>query len=312
MKNLLISLNCVTPVFVYLAVGYIACQREIIPKEVFPQINILSFHALLPMLVISNIYSADYSKAFSPRLMLFGLLGTLALFILGYFLIPFVTKDVRLQGAYLQNSFRSNIGIISITLAELLMDADGLASATITIAAMIPLYNVLAVLSFTVYQKRGMNMKSSLVSIAKNPIIIATVVGLLMVVCRIRLPESVEQSISVLGKTGSTMALLTLGAGFNFSGLKAHRRRVFFGVLTRIIIVPAVAISCALLLQFRGNDLASVLLIFAAPLATTGFTMAQVYDADAETTGQIVVVSTLLSCLTFFIGIFLLKELAFI
>lgn len=65
---------------------------------------------------------------------------------------------------------------------------------------------------------------------------------------------------------------------------------------------------CAVALNFRGNDLTAIFLMFSSPLATTGFTMAQVYDADAETTGQIVIASTLLSCLTFFLGIFLLKE----
>lgn len=308
MENLLISLNCVAPVFIYLVCGYYARQRRIVPQSVFPQINTLSVHVLLPMLVINNIYNADYSKAVSPRLLMFSVFGTLAFFILGYILIPFVTKDVRLQGAYLQNSFRSNIGIIAITLAELLMDADGLAAATIAIAMMIPIYNVLAVLSFEVYRNRGIHLKGSLLSILKNPIIIATMIGLLLVVFRISLPASVRQSIAFLGKTGSTLALLTLGASFDFSNLRANRRRVVFGTLTRLVIVPALAMLCAVALNFRGNDLTAIFLMFSSPLATTGFTMAQVYDADAETTGQIVIASTLLSCLTFFLGIFLLKE----
>lgn len=309
MDNLIVSLNCVTPVFIYLLAGCFSKRWNIIPGAVYPQLNILSFHILLPMIAFYNIYCADYSTAFSPKLVLFAVLGTLLEFCLAFLLIPLVTTDVRIKGAYLQNSFRSNIGIISIALATLLLDAAHLASITIAIAILIPIYNILAVLSFEIYRHKKLDIKKVLRGIIKNPVIIGTLAGLSFAILRVPIPSSCLHAINVLGQTGATLSLMVLGARFEVSALKKNQRRVFFGVATRLLILPFTAIFCAFLFGFRGGDLASVLLIFAAPLATTGYTMAQVYDADAELTGQIVVISTMLCCLTFLIGIFSMKQL---
>jgi len=68
----------------------------------------------------------------------------------------------------------------------------------------------------------------------------------------------------------------------------------------------------ALAIGLRGNDLSIVLLCAASSLATTAFPMAIARDSDYELTGQIVVTTSFLCCITLFVWIFVLKQLGLI
>ena len=47
MENLIVAVNCVIPVFICLAVGYIAKMRRVIPEGTYPYINRFSFTVYL-------------------------------------------------------------------------------------------------------------------------------------------------------------------------------------------------------------------------------------------------------------------------
>ena len=70
-----------------------------------------------------------------------------------------------------------------------------------------------------------------------------------------------------------------------------------------------ITVGCAVFFGFRGDELAVILLCGATPVATTAFSMAQVYNSDYELTGQLVVTTSLMSCPTLFVWIFALKQL---
>ena len=59
MENLIVAVNCVIPVFICLAVGYIAKMRGVIPEGTYPYINRFSFTVLLSVQMFHNVYSAE-------------------------------------------------------------------------------------------------------------------------------------------------------------------------------------------------------------------------------------------------------------
>jgi predicted permease len=76
----------------------------------------------------------------------------------------------------------------------------------------------------------------------------------------------------------------------------------------RLVIVPAFALTVGILLGFRDVALVTLIAIFAAPCAVSSYTMAQQMDSDAELAGNTVIFSSLLSCFTMFMWIFMLKN----
>ncbi len=309
MENLIVAVNCVIPVFICLAVGYIAKMRRVIPEGTYPYINRFSFTVLLSVQMFHNVYSAEFNRAFSPRLIAYLLGATLFIYITAGLIFRHAVKDPRRRGAYWQDAYRTNVAIVGIALMEVLSDANGVALMTIAVSILVPLYNVLAVIALELCSGRKVSIGTALRNVLKNPLIIGAVSGILVRFIGLRLPSAVESAVASLGKAGMTMALLTLGASFDFSEVGKNLRRLLFGNIMRLIIVPLITVGCAVFFGFRGDELAVILLCGATPVATTAFSMAQVYNSDYELTGQLVVTTSLMSCPTLFVWIFALKQL---
>ena len=309
MENLIVAVNCVIPVFICLAVGYIAKMRRVIPEGTYPYINRFSFTVLLSVQMFHNVYSAEFNRAFSPRLIAYLLGATLFIYITAGLIFRHAVKDPRTRGAYWQDAYRTKVAIVGIALMEVLSDANGVALMTIAVSILVPLYNVLAVIALELCSGRKVSIGTALRNVLKNPLIIGAVSGILVRFIGLRLPSAVESAVASLGKAGMTMALLTLGASFDFSEVGKNLRRLLFGNIMRLIIVPLITVGCAVFFGFRGDELAVILLCGATPVATTAFSMAQVYNSDYELTGQLVVTTSLMSCPTLFVWIFALKQL---
>lgn len=309
MENLIISINCVAPIFIYMLVGWYAESRKVVPQEVFSQISRLAFSVLLPFNLFHNIYGQDLRSAFSLRMTLYLVLINILVFTVGSLVLFRTVADGRRRGVYIQNLYRSNIAVIGISLAQPLMDAHGLAAMSIVIAVIVPIYNITATIALELCRGSGVSIKGLLVSIAKNPLVFGSVMGIIFALLGIRLPSCVETAIAGLGKTGSIIILVALGATFNFSSVRKNAGLLTFLTALRLVILPAVTILPALLLGYRGSDLAAILICVGAPLATTAYSMGLVYDSDYELAGQLVVTTSLLCCLTLFLWIFLFKQL---
>ena len=217
MENLIVAVNCVIPVFICLAVGYIAKMRRVIPEGTYPYINRFSFTVLLSVQMFHNVYSAEFNRAFSPRLIAYLLGATLFIYITAGLIFRHAVKDPRTRGAYWQDAYRTNVAIVGIALMEVLSDANGVALMTIAVSILVPLYNVLAVIALELCSGRKVSIGTALRNVLKNPLIIGAGSGILVRFIGLRLPSAVESAVASLGKTGMTMALLTLGASFDFS-----------------------------------------------------------------------------------------------
>ena len=68
-------------------------------------------------------------------------------------------------------------------------------------------------------------------------------------------------------------------------------------------------ITLAVLLGFRGEALACLLVTFGSPVAVSSFAMAQQMDGDATLAGHAVIISSVFCLVTLFIQIFILSSL---
>ena len=280
-----------------------------VPKEFFDRLSTLCFQVLLPFMLFDNIYAADLSVSFDPKLLLFLGFGVLGWFALGYALFYFLIPDHRMRGTYIQCCFRSNIGVVGVAMARSMMDDAGVATVTIAVALLAPLYNVLAVVALETCRGGKVDLKHTFGSIAKNNIVRSCLLGILFLLLEIPVPSAIMKGIGSVGDAGSVMTMVALGASLRFDGMRANLKKVAAGNLLRLVIAPLAFTSAAVLLGFRGNALGAVLLTSASPMASTSYAMALACDSDHELTGQIVVTTSFFCCLTLFLWIFLFKQM---
>lgn len=308
MENLIIAFNCILPMFLTMCVGFAIHRSGLASKETFDQLSTASFYTLLPCLMFHSLYSADLSAAVQPGVLLFLTAFLSGWFVLHYGLCTAFISDPRRRGAYIQNSFRSNIVIVAFSLGRTMMDSAGMGALSVASSLMVPLFNVMAVVTLETCRGGRVNWKKTLTGILTNPLILACALGILFLAFDIRLPGAVESAVSSLGTAGSVCTLLALGASIQLSGLRKNFHHLVRCTFIRLVLTPVCALTLAVLLNFRGNELLIILLCTATPFVSTAYPMALACDSDHELTGQAIVVTSMLCCLTLFLWIFLLME----
>lgn len=305
----MISANAVLPMCLIMALGYGTRRLGWIRREEISAINKIAFRIFLPCLLYYNVYCSDLSGSFDPLLMAYAVGGVLLTFglSLGYTLLT--EKLPERRGVMIQGMFRSNYVIMGIPVAAALLGADQLGTVSILIAVVVPLFNMLSVVVLEVFRGQKPKPLHILGQIAKNPLVIGSVLGILTLAAGIRLPHILEQTIQNISAIASPLQLFLLGAFFQFSGLKTYRRELVTVSAAKLIVSPGLFLGLGALLGFRGVAFVSLIGIFASPTAVNSFTMAQQMGGDAELAGDIVVTTSAVSILTMFLWIFLFKSL---
>lgn len=305
----MISANAVLPMCLVMALGYGTRRLGWIRREEISAINKIAFRIFLPCLLYYNVYCSDLSGSFDPLLMAYAVGGVLLTFglSLGYTLLT--EKLPERRGVMIQGMFRSNYVIMGIPVATALLGSDQLGTVSILIAVVVPLFNMLAVVVLEVFRGQKPKPLHILGQIAKNPLVIGSVLGILTLAAGIRLPHILEQTIQSISAIASPLQLFLLGAFFQFSGLKTYRRELVTVSAAKLIVSPGLFLGLGALLGFHGVAFVSLIGIFASPTAVNSFTMAQQMGGDAELAGDIVVTTSAVSILTMFLWVFLFKSL---
>lgn len=309
LNSFLLSLNAIVSIFVMMAVGYGAKRMLQLDKDSVRRFNSLVFHTLLPLMLFNNIYKSNIRGGVSARCLGLALAVLLALFLLTWLLVKRVEPANDQRGVMIQASFRSNFLLLGMPLIQELCPGADLATVSVMLAIVVPCFNVLAVITLETFSRKQIDVKKILLGIAKNPLIIASALGILANLSDLPLPDCLANPISQLGASASPVALLLLGAQFEFHDVRLHRRNLAICTALRLVVFPGVALPLAALAGLRGSEFAVLISMFATPTAVSSFGMAAQMGGNPELAASAVTLTTLLSSGTMFLWIFLFKSL---
>lgn len=299
MESFVVCLNAVLPIFLLMAAGYAARCFHLLDRADVEKINRIVFRAFMPVMVFYNLYSSDLSSAMRGSLLGYAVIGVFAEYLLslGYALL-FVKEHSR-RGVVIQGLYRSNFVIIGLPIAESLVGGD-LGPVAMLLAVVIPIFNILAVITLAVFNGKKPGLKEVVLDILKNPLIIGSVAGIAALLAGLRLPVPLEKVVSQMSGATSPVLLFLLGAFFQFKGMRSHMRELAAVCAGRLVVFPALFLGLAVAIGFRGVELVSLTGVFASSTAIASFTMAQQMDGDAELAGDIVVWTSALCSFTLF------------
>jgi hypothetical protein len=309
MENLIVALNAVLPMFLMIGVGCLARHWHMISDDAVRQANALCFKVFMSLLLFYNVYCSDLKSAFNGRLVAYCMVGILLEFLLGLPLILRIEQSPPARGVMLQAFFRTNFVLLGLPITQTLFGKDSMGEVTLLSAFFVPAINILSVVALEMFRGGKPSPRKIVGGVAGNPLVRGALVGVLFSLLGLRLPGVVESAVSSIAGATTPLALVLLGASLDFSKFKNSIRNAAICVVERLVAAPALFIGIAVLLGFRGVALGGVMIAFAAPVAVASFTMAVQMDGDADLAGQIVLLTTGLSCFTLFGWIFLLKTL---
>lgn len=325
MNPFLFSLNAILPIILLVLLGYFLGRAGLINLSSAKLLNKLVFHIFLPTLLFLNIYKIENIGGVDFFYIGYAMLVVFLIFLAEIPLVRVITKRPEQRGVLLQASFRSNYALIGIPLAGALFGEEGTIISSALMAFVIILFNMLAVVSLSLFSggKHKPEPVKMLLGILKNPLIIASSAGIVCLGFRalfenagveFRLSDlsPLMVALEYLSEVATPLALIALGAQFEFSALKKSGAPLVFGTLVRTVAVPALGLGIAYFLfrsRLDGAHFAAFVALFATPVAVSSVPMAQEMGGDTELAGQLVVSTTLLSAVTIFVASTVFKSL---
>jgi predicted permease len=276
------------PDFLLILVGFVICRGTALDRRFWDAAVRLVYFLLFPVLLFTSILKSPLKPAEALEL---GLAGVAMLAVgiavaLGIGRWPGV--DARLHASGAQVAYRFN-SYIALALAERLYGAQGLAWMALLMALSIPICNVAAV--WPLARHGGQSYGREL---ARNPLIISTVLGLVGNVAGLSLPEAVTTTLQRIGLAALPIGLMAVGAGLTLGGLKAGPGLATSLLATRHALLPAVAIGLVLALRLPPEQRSIVVLFASMPTAASAYVLAARMGGDGSFVAGLVTVSTVL------------------
>ncbi len=328
LKIFYFACNAILPIVLLVLVGYFLRKIKLLNDEFLNIGNKLVFKVLLPCLLFFNIafIEKDAFNRMNWNLMLYAFISILALFFIGIIIVKLFVKDNKQKGVVLQCLFRSNYALIGIPLCEFLATGtDGKGLASIMAALSVPLFNMLAVIALSIFDKQEGNkidFKKMLKKIITNPLIVGVFVGLIFLAFRQGIiAMGVNFSMDIIEENflykalvniknmATPLALIVLGGKFQFQAIKRLAPQIILGTSLRTIFVPALCLVVAYFLGFRENEFPVLVALFSTPVAVSSVPMAQEMNQDGELAGQFVVWTSITSIFSLFIIVMILASI---
>lgn len=311
MENLLLSFNTVMPMFLIMLVGYALRSCGVINAVTVSQMNKMLMRSLVPVMMFYNIYSSERGELAQPRLLIFCVLGVLGMYALSFAIGMLTETEGARRGVVIQALYRGNMMAMAVPLAESLLGEGNQGPLAVCLAIVIPMFNVLAVVTLELFNHGKPDPRAILKGIATNGLIWGCVAGIVFYGLNIPLPVFVREAVEKMADASSPMILLVLGASFQFGTVGANLRSIAVCVVGRLVLMPAILVGVGIAMGFRDVELICILSVSACPVAAMGYTMAEQMGGDTDLAAGGIVFTSLFSCITLFLWVFVLKQLQF-
>lgn len=315
MNNFIFSLNVTAPVFLIMVLGWALKQKGMLNDNFVTVANKFNFSVTLPFMVFRDLAAVDIYGTFDLKYVLFCAIASSICFWAIWGLTKLFLKDKTMRGAFVQASFRSSAAVMGLAFIDNIYGSS--AMGPMMIIGAVPLYNIYSVIVLTFEgeqngEKDTSKIKQAAVNIAKNPIIIAILLGIIAALLKLDFPVMVDKTIDNVAKMATPLALVAMGAGFKGKAALAKMSSTLVAAFIKLIAQAAIFIPIAAKMGFDGEKMVAILIMLAGPTTPSCYIMAKNMNNDGDLTASVVVTTTLLAAFTLTGWIFLLKTLGLI
>ncbi|MGI6736982.1 MAG: AEC family transporter [Anaerovoracaceae bacterium] len=308
-QNFIICLQAVLPLFIFILIGMGIRRARLLNQQEVSHLNQMVFQVFFPVMLFNDLYDQPLRHIVNGRLILFTIVVVLGIYFLSVLIVTRIEKNDRSRGALIQAIYRGNFIIMGMPVVGNIYGYDHLGVTMMMISVVIPIYNVLAVITLEIFRGGRIHKSQIFLRILTNPLILGVLAGLAANLCGLHLPKMADSIIGEIAGIASPLALIILGASFRFQAVAHMRRNLSIGLLGKLVVTPGIALTLGMLLGFRDVEFVTLIAIFAAPTAVSSFAMAESMGSDAELAGACVVFSSAFAVLTMFLWLFIFKNI---
>lgn len=295
---MLTLIHALGPVFVVILLGVALKRLDFPSADFWPQLERLVYFFLFPAMLATRLALADFSGLAVARV----LLAVLLLLLLMTLLVVLGRRWLSRNGAEFTSVYQGALRFntyVALAVAAELFGSVGLALAAVIMALMIPLLNLLCVLIFSLYAgDQRADVKTTLLAVAKNPLILGCLLGIALNVTGIGLPGWSQPVMEILSRAALPLGLLAVGVALNLEALRRAGQPLILSSLIKLLLMPLAAVLISQVLALNTQEQAVLVLFAAMPTATSAYILARQLGGDAPLMAAIITAQTLAAMMT--------------
>jgi malonate transporter len=280
------------PDFSLIACGWLLCRYTPLDRRVWDQVESLVYYFLFPVLLFHSIVRSPLDFGATSHLLTAGVGVGLSGIALAYALpfLPWLRTHIDRSdhAASAQIAFRFN-SFICLALADRMAGPAGLLMIAVLIGVCVPLFNIAAVWPMARYAQSGFARQ-----LLRNPLIIATLSGLVANLLGFSVPSWLEPTLTRIGAASLALGLMAAGAGMQFATLARGKALAVSVLAIRHLVLPLIAWGLALALQLDAAQAAVLMTFSAVPTASSAYVLAARMGYNGPYVAGLVTLSTLL------------------
>ena len=277
-------------------VGFVIGRIDLLGAHAQYVMSRLVFFVLSPCLLFTVLAEADVHILFSSRLAV-SVIAAVACFLL-FALVALLLFRRALPEVVVGalGSGYVNANNIGIPVAAYVL-GDTSYSAPVILAQLLFFAPVaLAILDGSTTGR--VSVGSVLLGVVKNPLIIASLLGTLLAVFEVELPDLVMEPFALIGAAAVPVVLLSFGMSLGASRILAPgtgRRDVALATVLKLVVMPVIAwLVGRFAFGMEGAELFAIVVLATLPSAQNVFNYAQRYDRGVIIARDTVLVTTVL------------------
>ena len=315
MDSFIYSINATVPIFLVMIIGWFIKQIGLIDDHFANVANRYVFKVALPALLFRDLSKSDFKGKFDPQFVLYCSIVTILMFSLVWIATEILMKDDTQKGAFVQGSCRSSAAILGMAFVQNMYSDTGM--APLMIIGSVPLYNVMAVITLSLFAPGGGKLDTAklirtLKGIATNPIILGILTGMVWSLLHLPMPTILNTAVDNLGKTATPLGLMAMGGALKFGKAFARPKPLIACSFLKLVGYEAVFLPLAVLLGFSHDMLVAIIIMLGSATTVSCYIMAKNMDYDGDFTSGVVMTTTLLSSFTMTIWLYICKSLGLI
>lgn len=306
----------ILPIFFVVLAGWFMRRYGLITNGFLPTANKLVFYFSFPLMIFHSISQYSFFEQFQPLvvgIVIGCIVFTAILVLIG---VAFSNMPRNRRGSFIQCSVHGNQANVGLAVCFYYLTAAGFATGSIIMGFTVVTQNIISTYVLSYYGINKCEIGHSNVNpdgtashtnmaklIAKklvtNPMIIATVLGILVSILGIHMPKIATNFLDIVSKLALPLALLIVGASLSFKFLQDKILTISVSVFIKLFFLPGLCFVLFNLFGITHDDYLPALIMMAVPTATVSYVMASQMNGDPEFTAAAVSTSTVLSMVSF-------------
>ncbi|QKG30110.1 AEC family transporter [Campylobacter sp. RM16187] len=292
-----VIVSAILSIFCIILLGFVLKRKFYKVPKFWAILDSMTYYIFMPYMLFYKIATAKITGSSD---LLGALLLVLICFFIVVFLAIFINFFTKFEPAkftsFFQGSIRYNtyifLGIVNAMYGEI-----GILTAAFLMAFIIPLINIFCVCIFAIYIKKGkFSLQNTFKNIAKNPFILACVLGIFANFLNIR--SEILEPLKLIGTSAITTGLLSVGAGLKFEQIKNLKPEFYLSSFLKLIFYPLIVFIGSKMINLSPQT-AMVCIFFASmPTATSSYILASQMGGDKNLMSLIITLQTLISMVT--------------